>query len=87
MRDNKPVPGAEVEVEWWGKGATKAPTDAHVTQVVKADADGVFSFATPKAGWWGFAALMEADEKIEKDGKEKTVELGAVIWVKAYQME
>lgn len=47
----KAVPNAEVEVEWWGKGKTKAPTDAHVTQVVKADANGVFSFAMPKAGW------------------------------------
>ncbi len=37
FRDGKPVPDAEVEVEFWGKGKTKAPTDAHVTQVVKTD--------------------------------------------------
>ena len=85
--NGKPVPGAEVEVEWWGKGKTKAPSDSHVTQVVKADQNGVFSFGMPKAGWWGFAALMEGPEKMEKDGKKKDVEIGAVIWVRAYPMK
>lgn len=83
----KPVPDAEVEVEWWGKGKTKAPTDAHVTQVVKADANGVFSFAMPKPGWWGFAALMEDTKKIKHEGKDKKVELGAVLWVYAHPMQ
>lgn len=85
--DGKPVPNAEVEVEWWGKGKTKAPTDTHVTQVVKADDKGVFSFAMPKAGWWGFAALMDGPKKVGKDGKEKDVEVGAVMWVHAYPMQ
>jgi cobalt/nickel transport protein len=75
----KPAPGAEVEVEFYNKdGEHKAPSDSHVTQVVKADANGVFTFACPQEGWWGFAALSEADYKI----KEKSVELGAVLWVK-----
>ncbi|MEW6530102.1 MAG: DUF4198 domain-containing protein [Thermodesulfobacteriota bacterium] len=87
FKDGKPVPNAEVEVEWWGKGRTKAPTDAHVAQVVKADQNGVFSFAMPKAGWWGFAALMESSETIKKDGVDKKVELGAVLWVHAYPMD
>lgn len=86
-KNGNPEPNAQVEVEWWGDGKTKAPTGAHVTQVVKADKDGVFSFAMPKSGWWGFAALMDADMKITKDGEEKSVELGALIWVKAYPME
>ncbi|MFH1117230.1 MAG: DUF4198 domain-containing protein [Pseudomonadota bacterium] len=85
--DGKPVPNAEVEVEWWGKGKTKAPTDAHVTQLVKADEKGVFSYAMPKAGWWGFAALMEGPEKLKQDGKDKSVEVGAVIWMYAHPMQ
>lgn len=85
--NGKPVPNAEVEVEWWGKGKTKAPTDTHVTQVVKADEKGVFSFAMPKEGWWGFAALMDGPKKIKKDGKDKDVEIGAVIWVRAHPMK
>jgi cobalt/nickel transport protein len=87
LKDGKPVPDAEVEVEFWGKGKAKAPTDSHVTQVVKADANGVFSFAMPKAGWWGFAALMESDKPMKFEGKDKKVELGAVMWVHAYPME
>lgn len=85
--DGKPVPNAEVEVEWWGKGKTEAATDTHVTQVVKADEQGIFHFAMPKAGWWGFAALMEGPEKIAHEGQDKDVEIGAVIWVKAYPMQ
>jgi cobalt/nickel transport protein len=83
----KPVPNAEVEIEWWGKGKTKAPTDAHVTQVVRADEKGVFSYAMPKAGWWGFAALMDGPEKLKHDGQDKKVEVGAVIWVYAHPMQ
>ena len=41
---------------------------------------GVFSYAVPWEGWWGFAALNDADFKIKKDGQDKDVELGAVLW-------
>ena len=51
-----------------------------VTQGVKADANGVFTYAVPFAGWWGFAALNTADEKLDHDGTPKNVELGAVLW-------
>lgn len=87
FRDGKPVPNAEVEVEWWGKGKTKAPTDSHVTQVIKADGNGIFYFAMPKAGWWGFAALMEAEKPMKHEGQDKKVEAGAVIWVHAHPMQ
>jgi len=87
FKDGKPVADTNVEVEWWGKGKTKAPTDEHVRQVVKTDANGVFSYAMPKPGWWGFSAIMEADAPIKHEGKDKKVELGAVLWVHAYPME
>ena len=87
LKDGKPVSDTNVEVEWWGKGKTKAPTDLHVKQVVKTNANGMFSFAMPKAGWWGFAALMEADAPMKHEGKDRKVELGAVMWVHAYPME
>jgi cobalt/nickel transport protein len=80
--DGKPVPFAEVEVEYDNKdGKAVAPADYMVTQTIKADPNGVFTYAVPKAGWWGFAALNEADFKIKKDGQDKGVEIGAVIWV------
>jgi cobalt/nickel transport protein len=79
----KPVPDAEVEVELYNKdGKFVAPSDYHVTQVVKADENGVFSFTCPQPGWWGFAALNEADFKIkDPDGNDKNVEIGAVLWI------
>lgn len=82
MLNNNPVSYAEVEVEYYNKtGKAKAPNDYMITQVIKADSNGVFSFAVPKAGWWGFAALNTADEKMKHQGEDKDVELGAVIWV------
>jgi cobalt/nickel transport protein len=82
MLDGKTVPYSEVEVEYYNKaGKTKAPTDYMITQVVKADKNGVFTYAVPWGGWWGFAALNNSDKKMKFQGKDKDVELGAVIWV------
>jgi cobalt/nickel transport protein len=81
----QPVAGAEIEVEFYNKdGKYKNPTDAHITQVIKADEDGVFTYAMPFAGWWAFAALIEDDVTLKHDGKDYPVELGAVFWVKTY---
>lgn len=86
--DGKPVPYAEVEVEYYNKeGKYSAPTDYMVTQTIKADRNGVFTYAAPKAGWWGFAALSTADTRIKYNGEDKEVELGAVLWVKFHNME
>lgn len=76
---------AEVEVEYYqSKKLQAAPTDAHVTQVVKTNARGEFTFTLNKAGWWGFAALTEADKKRKHNGKLYPVEWGAVMWIKAW---
>lgn len=86
--DGKPVPHAEVEVEYYNEHKNvKAPAEPYITQVVKADENGVFTYAMPKAGWWGFAALNTADYTIKKDGKDYPVEIGAVIWVKTRNMK
>ena len=88
----KPVPFAEVEIEYLNESpgnitVVTPPADPYVTQVVKADGNGVFSYAMPKAGWWGFAALNEAEWKLKHDGKEKGVEIGAVFWVHTLDMK
>ena len=81
--DGKPVPYSTIEIEFYNQHAkAKAPTDIMVTQTIKADGNGVFSYAVPTPGWWGFAALNPSNQKIKKNGKDKDVELGAVIWVK-----
>ena len=78
----KPVPFAEVEVEYYNRdGKAEAPTDYMVTQTIKADSNGVFTYGIPRAGWWGFAALNTADEKLKYEGEEKDIEIGAVLWV------
>jgi cobalt/nickel transport protein len=80
--DGKNMPYAEVEIEFYNRdNKAEALTEYMVTQVVKSDRNGVFTYAAPKAGWWGFAALTTADFKLKKDGKEKAVEIGGVIWV------
>lgn len=81
--DGKPVPHSEVEVEHYNQHRNaKAPTDYMVTQTIKADQNGVFTYAVPAPGWWGFAALNSADFKLKHNGADKDVELGAVIWIK-----
>lgn len=96
MADGKPVPDAEIEVEYLnhppvpGKNEfqkeplAEAPQDAFVTMGIKADKNGQFAFGIPKAGWWGFAALGSGPQK-EYKGKELSQD--AVIWVKAVDMK
>lgn len=84
----KPVPFAEVEVEYYDEqGQLSASADPLITQVVKADKNGVFTYAMPRAGWWGFAALNEDEETMLHDGKAYPVEIGAVLWVKTHDMQ
>jgi cobalt/nickel transport protein len=86
--NGKPVPYSEVEVEYYNKdGKLTAPTDYMVTQALKGDSNGVFTYAAPKAGWWGFAALNTSDTKIKHEGEDKDVELGAILWVQFFDMK
>lgn len=84
LHDGKPAANTEVEVELYNEFGLKAPSDAHITQVVKTDDNGVFSFVMNHKGWWGFAALIEEGELKHSDGKMYPIENGALIWVKAY---
>jgi cobalt/nickel transport protein len=86
--DGRAVPFAEVEVEYYNAdGRAQAPTEYMITQTVRADANGVFTYAAPRAGWWGFAALNLADYKLEKDGQLQDVEIGAVLWVRFHDWQ
>lgn len=85
----KPVPFATVEVEYFNQDLkVTPPAEAFVTQVIKTDAQGVFSYTLPKAGWWGFAALIDSEKTLQNNqGEEVPVELGGLIWVKAVDMQ
>jgi cobalt/nickel transport protein len=92
----KPVPFAEIEVEYMNhqplsdknafaeKAEVEAPQDAFVTMTIKANANGEFSFGIPKAGWWGFCALGVGPDT-EHNGKELSQD--AVIWIQARDMK
>nr|WP_321460942.1 DUF4198 domain-containing protein [uncultured Cohaesibacter sp.] len=87
LKGGEPVPFAEIEVEFVNDGSITAPNDAFITQVIKADANGTFTYAMPRAGWWGFAALIEGDTPMTSpQGKQVPVEQGALIWVKTTDM-
>lgn len=86
--DDRPVPFAAVEVEYYNVDKKHtAPTEYMVTQTIKADGNGVFTYAAPVSGWWGFAALNSADDKLPHQGEDREVELGAVIWVYFHDMK
>lgn len=83
----KPAPGVRVEIEHLNTPPKiVAPAGPFVTQVVKTDANGVFTYAMPRAGWWGFSALTTAEKTIKHDGADKEVEQGAVYWVHTRNM-
>jgi cobalt/nickel transport protein len=81
--DGSPAAESEVEVEFYNsQNLYSAPSDYHITQVVKTDDNGIFSFTCPLPGWWGFSALHEADYTLkDPDNNDKNVELGAVLWI------
>jgi len=86
--NGKPVPFAEVEVEYYNKNKKYSATNDYMkAQTIKADQNGVFTYAAPFPGWWGFAALSTADFKLSRDGEQKDVELGAVIWVEFHDAQ
>ena len=84
--NGEPCPNSLVEVEYYNEdGKAKAPTDYMASHTIKADPKGIFTYAVPKAGWWGFAALNKADYKLKHENLDKDVEVGAVIWVKFHE--
>jgi cobalt/nickel transport protein len=87
--DGQPVIGGEVEIEWYPgpKKAGQAPHESMITQVVLTDAQGVFYYTPPAQGWWGFAALTEADYKLPFEGQDREVEQGAVLWAYFHQFQ
>lgn len=88
LKNGKPVPFATIEVEYKNEGgAVKAVSAPYITQVIKADGNGVFAYAMPRAGWWGFAALIEGDARMKNpSGKLSPVEEGGLIWVRTRDM-
>ena len=81
----QPLKNAEVEVEYWNEGGTtQTPGDIYDNQVIVTDDNGIFTFALPKAGWWGFAALDCVEGSTHK-GKKLSVD--GVMFVKCMDVK
>lgn len=77
----KPAAGVDVEVEFLNPDKrVEAPNEYFTAQVAKTDKNGVFTFAVPKAGWWGFSAINEEKGAMQHEGKKADAEYGAVLW-------
>jgi cobalt/nickel transport protein len=95
LADGKPVPHAEVEIEYLNHepdienrrfdpaGKVNAPQGSFITLSIRADAAGQIIIGLPAAGWWGICAL-DLDDGLQFQGKE--LSLDAVLWVKATAM-
>ncbi|WP_456324742.1 DUF4198 domain-containing protein [Desulfonauticus submarinus] len=79
--NGKPAANCDVEVEFFNQKGLTPPGEYYITQVVKTDQNGIFTYTPPAAGWWGFAGLNTADFTLPYKGKQKEVELGAVLWL------
>lgn len=85
-RDGQPVPFTLVEVEWRNDGSVQAPNPAFLTQRVKTDANGTFSYSMPRSGWWGFSAPLMGTPQANEEGEPVAVEQAAVFWVYAHPL-
>jgi cobalt/nickel transport protein len=86
--NGSPRPFAEVEIEYRGEGKMDIPADSFVTQVVKADSNGVFTVGLPRQGWWGFAALITGERSgTAPDGSSVPMEQGGLLWVNVQSLQ
>lgn len=95
MSDGKPVPNAELEIEFanhppvpgksmFRKEATiEAPQASYEIMGILTNDRGEFTIGLPKAGWWGICALGSGPDT-EHKGKELSQD--AVLWVYAAPM-
>jgi cobalt/nickel transport protein len=96
MANGRPVPHAEIEVEYLNhepqidarrfdpQGKVTAPQDSFKTLSIRADAMGQVIIGLPKAGWWGICAL-DLDDNLKHKGKE--LSLDAVLWLQVTDMK
>lgn len=95
LSEGKPVPFAEIEIEYVNHapnleakafataGAVNAPHPAYGNMSIRADANGVFELGLPRAGWWGVCAL-HVGPVTRHEGKPLSQD--AVLWIEAKDM-
>ncbi|KJZ53109.1 DUF4198 domain-containing protein [Pseudomonas sivasensis] len=96
LADGKPVPFAEIEIEYLNHSVdiknntfgeqdyVTAPQASFKSLSTYSDAQGVVTIGLPRAGWWGIAALNIGATKTYKG---KPLSQDAVLWVQARDMK
>ncbi|MEE3509568.1 MULTISPECIES: DUF4198 domain-containing protein [unclassified Pseudomonas] len=96
LADGKPVPFAEIEIEYINhsvdvgknsfgkKDYVTAPQASFKALTAYADSQGIVTIGLPRAGWWGIAAL---DIGATKTYQGKPLSQDAVLWVQAKDMK
>lgn len=76
-----PLPDTYVKITRHNTEERPFPSPWHEIQLVRTDAQGIFSFVCPLPGWWGFMAVTQGDPLKGPDGQVKPLEMGAIIWM------
>ncbi len=86
----KPQAEVKVEVEYSNPAdearRLTASGTPYITQSVLTDSDGVFRYAIPREGWWGFAVTFDSDETKYFRKANRKVMRGATFWVNAIEI-
>lgn len=67
-----------------GKNRSKPPvplSSFQPVQELKADSQGIFTFACPTPGWWVFASDVESDPLKDPEGNLKPLRCKAEFWL------
>lgn len=86
VRNGQPVPHATIETVWLpdvavGRKKNTKPLQT-VEQIIRTDAEGIFTVTCPWAGWWGFSAVTSGGDPLkDPDGNLKPVDLKTTLWV------
>jgi cobalt/nickel transport protein len=85
----KSAPRCRVEVEYLNdQGALKLPDHSFLTQILKTNGKGEFTFVPACAGWWALTAIPETRKSARNpDGKKVKAELGGVLWIRCADMK
>jgi cobalt/nickel transport protein len=79
-RDDRSV-SPHIEIERYNPAPpAEVPADAFVTFRTRVDPNGVFTFAFPEAGWWGFTAERDAGTHA-RNGRDYPLRQRLTMWV------
>ncbi len=79
--DMRPLPAAGQSPAPPKNRRSPRPAPYRATQELRADSQGVFTFACPRAGWWVFAASDAGDPLQDPEGQQKPLEIRTDFWV------